>query len=551
MAQPIAAEVWNRAVKEKDPGLLPNKKTRELFKGNGGIQINPEGGICHLWDFIIPDYITDYDDRRINGHQGVNVEGRDGWGASAFGVFQTVMFDHQAFGMSRHRSLAFRLFNEYQYTGAIGEWGTATHSNYESGGQQLLAVAQQINEVKSRVDDEIIGPDMDAYNMCVACNGKIAGRIVPKPGYVDQIFDGDCEHFDWVAEPGPVGGTSLQPRFAPIQCMELDFENIFPMLHNLRNAWNAVGIDFRKCMICIDPDYSLKLQQTITGQGIPILESTKKMMEDGTGDGFKLNGFTFDFTVDPQYYPSIYVDTNLNVVHSADGSAAYDKWINSITPAATDKNPFRTRLIASYRVGVPNFIRRVWNSTTKEYEKHVRNYPLGKATSSDYYGEAIEVPFENFNKYHDYPNGDPGAGRGIPSADDVPTGWTGVTTTGPIAPITKRKVVGLALYPQAVALSQEYSGMYTDEGNTRGKFTEVCWDVKYECWVLPQYSLGVVPILDINDTVTADIPVSAKIHTDDAVEVEVSGKSATTPVFTKEVTTATADSKKKAATKKN
>lgn len=543
MAQPIAPEVWNRAVKEKDANLLPNKKTRELFKGNGGIQINPEGGICHLWDFVIPDYITDYDDRRINGLSGVNVEGRDGWGASAFGVFQTVMFDHQAFGMSRHRSLAFRLFDEYQYSGAIGEWGTATTSNYESGGQQLLAVAQQINEVKSRVDEEIIGPDMDAYNMCVACNGKIAGRIVPKPGYVDQIFDGDCEHFDWVAEPGPVGGTALAPRFAPIQCMELDFENIFPALQNLRNAWAAVNIDFRKCIICIDPDYSLKLQQTLTGQGIPVLQETLKMMQDGTGDGFKLNGFQFDFTVDPQYYPSVYTDANLNVVHSADGTAAFDKWINSITPEATDKNPFRTRLIASYRMGVMNFIKRVWNNTTKEFEKHVTNYSLGKATSSDYYGEAYEVPFENFNKYHDYPNGDPGAGRGLPSADDVPVGWTGETATGPIAPITKRKVVGLALYPQAVALSQEYSGMYTDTGNTRGKFTEVCWDVKYECWVLPQYSLGVIPIVDIDDSIDVAIPVSAKVTN----TVEVAGASATTPVFTKEVTAA--DSKKKVAKK--
>lgn len=201
MAQPIAPEVWNRAVKEKNPKLLPNKKTRELFKGNGGIQINPQGGVCRLWDMQISDYITTYDDRRINGLMNLNSEGHDGWGASAYGVFQNVYFSTEVFGMSRHRSLAYRLFEEYQYSGNIGEWGGydsdgKPYSNYTSGGQALIAIAQQMSEVKSRVEEEVIGPDMDAYNMYAACNGKINGRVVAKPGYDDQVFDGDCAHYD-------------------------------------------------------------------------------------------------------------------------------------------------------------------------------------------------------------------------------------------------------------------------------------------------------------------------------------------------------------------
>lgn len=121
-----------------------------------------------------------------------------------------------------------------------------------------------------------------------------------------------------------------------------------------------------------------------------------------------------------------------------------------------------------------NFVRTDWDEDTSTFVKKTINYPLGKIDESDYYGEPIEVPFENLNKHQEYPDGNPGAGRGIPSADDVPTGWTGVTTTGPVAPITKRRVVGLAVYPQAVSLSQEYSNMVTDEGKTRGQFTEVC-----------------------------------------------------------------------------
>lgn len=66
----------------------------------------------------------------------------------------------------------------------------------------------------------------------------------------------------------------------------------------------------------------------------------------------------------------------------------------------------------------------------------------------------------------------------------------------------------MALYPQAVALSNEFSEIRTEDGGTRGKFTEMVMDIKYDCWVLPQYSLGVVPILDIDDDYEFAIPVS-------------------------------------------
>ena len=51
--------------------------------------------------------------------------------------------------------------------------------------------------------------------------------------------------------------------------------------------------------------------------------------------------------------------------------------------------------------------------------------------------------------------------------------------------------------------------MVTDEGRTRGKFTEMCYDVKFDAWVIEQYSAGVIPIIDveINDGAYG-IPVS-------------------------------------------
>lgn len=50
--------------------------------------------------------------------------------------------------------------------------------------------------------------------------------------------------------------------------------------------------------------------------------------------------------------------------------------------------------------------------------------------------------------------------------------------------------------------------MVTDTGMTRGKFTEMCFDVKYDCWVIESLSQGIVPIIDaVENTGTFAIPV--------------------------------------------
>lgn len=38
--------------------------------------------------------------------------------------------------------------------------------------------------------------------------------------------------------------------------------------------------------------------------------------------------------------------------------------------------------------------------------------------------------------------------------------------------------------------------METDRGKTRGKFTELVFDVKHDAWVIPQYSHGILLLID-------------------------------------------------------
>lgn len=144
-----------------------------------------------------------------------------------------------------------------------------------------------------------------------------------------------------------------------------------------------------------------------------------------------------------------------------------------------------------------NFVRTVWNATDKKFENVVTNYPLGMPSAAPYYGEAKEL--YRGDQLHtvfsaediDYPFTQEGAGYGL-----NPAGTKDPQATGPVGTISKKQVIGIALYRKAAQLSQEYSEMQTDEGKTRGKFTEMVFDVKYDAWVIDNLSAGIMPILE-------------------------------------------------------
>jgi len=59
----------------------------------------------------------------------------------------------------------------------------------------------------------------------------------------------------------------------------------------------------------------------------------------------------------------------------------------------------------------------------------------------------------------------------------------------------------MAVYRPAAQLGEEYGAMETDRGKTRGKFTELVFDVKHDAWVIPQYSHGILLIVDSQENV--------------------------------------------------
>ena len=70
------------------------------------------------------------------------------------------------------------------------------------------------------------------------------------------------------------------------------------------------------------------------------------------------------------------------------------------------------------------------------------------------------------------------------------------TTTGKSGEVQQVKVIGMAVYRPAAQLGEEYGSMETDRGKTRGKFTELVFDVKHDAWVIPQLSHGILLIVD-------------------------------------------------------
>lgn len=549
MAQPIRPEVWQQGI--EDNTMLPGRNVLKYFKGsNPAIKsIANCAEACRVWDIVTTDYITDYDDRRINGHNNYaatanptfNHDGRDGWGASAYGVFQDVRMTSRLYDMSRHRSMAMRVFDEMQFSGDIGVWGTDVSSTVITSGQALMKTAEQLSRARTRWEQEVLAPDIDKYCLFAVLNGHMSGRLVgTTAAYNDQVFDGDASHYQWIATPGMVQGTYTEPQFAPIHCIEWDDENIPLLLNTISVTWNNLYMPQDSRIILLDEIYKFQLIQALTGQGVPATESAYADIRDGSFT--KLMGWTFAFDIPSAYWPTIYVDDNLNVVHSAAGTLMSDQRINSIQ--GVGKYALLQELVAANRMGQTNWMRTDWDPTANSgaggFVKRLTNYPLGFPGFNPWtvadpdvvddqgytlgdplwrtIGDGIIVSTDPDLAFGSdfahtsltYPFTGPGAGYGLqPSDGGSHNPWPDYMATGPVGTPTLVKTIGVALYMKAAQASQEYSSMVTDEGRTRGKFTEMCYDVKYDAWVIERYSAGIMPIIDVEqNTGTFSIPVS-------------------------------------------
>ena len=516
MAQVIQPEVWQEGI--DDNRLLPGRYTLNIFTGKG-VKIANNNEACRVWDIQVTDYITDYDDRRINGLLGSPQQGNgnDGWSASAYGIFQDVRFDSRVYTMGRHRSIAMRLFDEMQYSGSIGQWGDATTSNVITNGQALMKTAALMSKAKDIWQKQVLGPDIDKYNLYAIFNGHISGRWVANNP--DVIFDGDGQ---WVAQPGMVQGEAIPPRFAPIHCLQWDEENIPLLLQTIKVTWNNLFIPEDNRVIIIDPFYEYHLLSALTGKGIPATDSAYTDLQNGSFT--RLMGWDFNFEIPSQYWPKLYVDENLNVVHSATGTAPYDAILNSVSHSDAGERQLMLELVDTDRMNRPNYIRTIFDTdstsaTFGTFQKVISNYPLGMPSAVDYLGERMEVfagdvadtPYGidvDSDGVHTppYPWTAPGSGYGL--GPNTATGTDPVNGyTGPQGTISQVQVIGCAVYKPAAQLSQEYSEMRTADGETRGKFTEMVMDVKYDAWVIESLSHGILPIIEGETTGEWGIPV--------------------------------------------
>ena len=482
MAQPISPMIWNKAALT-DNRLLPARYSIGIFTGKGVNIANNEEAYAYD-DILVSDRIFDYDDRRLNGLTGpgtAETAGHDGWGASAYGPFQTVRFTRRVFTSGQHKSIAWRVFDEKQYDGRIGEFGDAAKSSAYTGGEAYLSTAETINKAKSIWDKEILGPHIDKYNFFAIANGHISGRFVQTYANQGQMFDGEGQ---WIASPGPYEGLSFPPEFAPIKAIEWDALNVRPMLNAIDVAWTNLFIPEDNRVILLDKAYKDDLLSNLIGMpgSVPVSDKAYDALVEGRFERFY--GWDFDFSIPSQYYPKVYLDANNNVVHSADGMAAYDAVINSINaPEGTIK--LQTELAAASRVRATNYFGTVFDENTKKFVNILTNYPGSMPSGSPYLG----VPEQHFDP--DF---------GVVALEDFP--WMGYPgqgiedATGPVGPITRRQVIGMAVYRPAAQLGEEYGNMETDRGKTRGKFTELVFDMKHDAWVIPQYSHGILLIVD-------------------------------------------------------
>lgn len=498
MAQPISPMIWNKAAIE-DNRLLPARYSIGIFTGKG-VNIANNAEAYAYDDILVSDRIFDYDDRRLNGLTGPGsdeVAGRDGWGASAYGPFQTVRFTRRVFTSGQHKSIAWRVFDEKQYHGNIGEFGTASQSTAYTGGEAYMSTAETINKAKAIWDKEILGPHIDKYNFFAIANGHISGRFVQTHANEGAMFDCDGQ---WIASPGPYEGLSFQPEFAPIKAIEWDSLNVRPMLNAIDVAWTNLFIPEDNRVILLDKAYKDDLLSNLIGipGSVPASDKAYDALVEGRFERFY--GWDFDFSIPSQYYPKVYLDANNNVVHSADGNAAFDMVINSIkAPDGVIK--LQSELAAASRVRATNYIGTYFDTTTKSFKNVVTNYALSMPSGAPYYGDAESADADAVDW------GVPAGTATDPTATIDSFPWQGypgqgiAKPTGPVKPITRRQVIGMAVYRPAAQLGEEYGNMETDRGKTRGKFTELVFDVKHDAWVIPQLSHGILLIVDAEENV--------------------------------------------------
>ena len=510
MAQPISPMIWNKAAIE-DNRLLPARYSIGIFTGKGVNIANNQEAYAYD-DILVSDRIFDYDDRRLNGlanvtgNTGFNADGRDGWGASAYGPFQTVRFTRRVFTSGQHKSIAWRVFDEKQYRGGIGEFGNAKQSSAYTGGEAYMSTAETINKAKAIWDKEILGPHIDKYNFFAIANGHISGRFVQTYANQGAMFDGVGQ---WIASPGPYEGLSFPPEFAPIKAIEWDSLNVRPMLNAIDVAWTNLYIPEDNRVILLDKAYKDDLLSNLIGVPgtIPASDKAYDALVEGRFERFY--GWDFDFSIPSQYYPKVYLDANNNVVHSASGTAAYDLVMNSIDGTSAGVYKLQKELAGASRMRATNYIGTYYDTTNNTFVNTITNYPMGMPSAAgDQYGAAVSANEASVNWAVPYG----GTGGGSPAdyaVDSFPwMGWPGqglmpydVSTApngynGPQGDIVQRQVIGMAVYRPAAQLGEEYGAMETDRGKTRGKFTELVFDVKHDAWVIPQLSHGILLIVD-------------------------------------------------------
>lgn len=492
MAMPISPEIWNKAALN-DNRFLPARYSIGVFTGKGVNIANNQEAYAYD-DILVSDRIFDYDDRRLNGLKGTNTEGRDGWGASAYGPFQTVRFTRRVFTSGQHKSIAWRVFDEKQYAGDIGVFGTATKSSAYTGGEAYMSTAETINKAKKIWDAEILGPHIDKYNFFAIANGHISGRFVQTYAGEGRMFD--CEG-QWIASPGPYAGLSFQPEFAPIKAVEWDALNVRPLLNAIDVAWTNLFIPEDNRVILLDKAYKDDLLSNLIGipGTTPATEHAYEDLREGRFERFY--GWDFDFSIPSQYYPKVYLDANNNVVHDANGTGAYDAMMNSIS-APDGVLKLQTELAAAGRVRATNYIGTYYDVDNAAFVNEITNYALSMPSGAPYYGDedrwAEDLEDWEVTSIDDFPwQGWPGQGPD-PEGEVAPA-------TGPVGTITRRQVIGMAVYRPAAQLGEEYGYMETDRGKTRGKFTELVFDMKHDAWVIPNLSHGILLIVDGEENV--------------------------------------------------
>ena len=305
-----------------------------MFTGSE-IKPNPNKRSIRVPDIRVDDYIVDAELGRIGTDHYSGSEFTSEWKNGVPPIFW------REYSMSRHRSFGFVVFEEHE---------------------RFSPIKNIVQEYTGRKMQTTVLRDHDKYCLLAAISGHMTGKLVPRVAGVDTVGPqnpqahriantGNAADYKWIAEPGEDYDNQIQPSFAAVKGMYLNDADPLSSLDALSlqfsDNWFDSNFGNSERFLLITSALELVFINALINKGAGT-ESAFKLVKDGDISGANAAGYLGTLKgswklvkMHPEFFPQVFVDTNLVVDPMANTSTA-NRTLRQVVALAAYKGSIQT-----------------------------------------------------------------------------------------------------------------------------------------------------------------------------------------------------------------